>query len=59
MPAEWVRGRNDYDSSSPYELSDIVRRCEAPRQRVFGHLLFPDAFEAPEPCIVALDRSFN
>ena len=59
MPAEWVRGRNDYDSSSPYELSDIVRRCEAPRQRVFGHLLFPDAFEAPVPCIVALHGSFN
>ena len=59
MPTQSAHGRIAYESTSPYELSDIVRRSEAPRQAMFGHLLFPDVFEPPVPCIVALHGSFN
>ena len=59
MPPQSPHGRIDYESTNPYELSDIVRRSEAPRQPMFGQLLFPDAYEPPVPCIVALHGSFN
>jgi len=54
-----ARGLIAYTSSNPFEFTQIVTGEGGDGQTVFGHLLFPDVYDGPVPCIVACHGSFN